>query len=1635
MAKLTIGAKAPNIKLYDVGENPELEKEYLQRETVVSQKGTLPTTGGFQPITQEQVSQEMRSPVDIAKESGEEISPLLKVAYGAASVPMQLGGKVAAIPEFGNNLLKQAKTDLAKKNNAEKYNIPADSEIYKSPFLTAASPARRMMEDSYKSRETATEGLNPLLKETVNFGLDTLDLAADLGISRLTGIPLAGMQAVTSGVQSGQQALDEGYSAKQAGLMALGSGAISGAVESLGGFGATAAGRKISEKVGQGIMKLIPEKIANYLAKAGNTGIGEWFKSSASESLEEFGEYYLQTIYENLILDKDTPLDIKEAAVAALKGFAMAGLINAPGQIGRSLRGDKKTGAAPDIQAEETPIKRTDLYNDELKGMFFDPAYQSAEMDNFQSPLILNRETGRYETKAEQNRNGESKYQVMENPEPLKVGKVTTIQSPYQGKIPQNGKTAESTAISDSDIARAAGEIEAARKTDKFTTTIKSTLKNLFLNAGGQRKVTLSNVTFNGEPYEVNLNPNIAEKVASSGYITPEKLAVFYNLDTAIQGAEYVGSGNYNKNKPKAKNVERYDYFEKPLTIGEKPYVMAFDVEVYRDRNNMRTYRVISEIDLSPADAIHRSQIGSWVNKETGLSGTNIPQGNEGVKNQHMPADGNNTSVEQTAPEIVLPPVFGKDGSQVEGQTAKTLPDGTTIQQETQDGNALAEIKQVYSDLKLLRKNSEKISEKYPLNEKERGIVDALLKGYLKLSDIPNFANENYVNRDYVEKVYTAKKAVQTEQEKIDQFNLERKAELRKTADSLIENSDDWKDKGSGFAYSRETMERNIRDIVPDKTQADAINREYFEPVHQNEAEATRFKNRIRERVRKLDLNEYESQYTQLWGEYEYHRDNTKSAKSQKTAEDLALKITKLEEKYGSKINKEKAKSAAKVFRDIYDEIFPMINDTLVENGYKPAEYRKGYFPHFNKNTPDTIIGKIGKALGIETKNQELPTDIAGLTHTFRPGKKWMENLLQRKGEATDYGVLEGLDRYLETAGDVIYHTEDIQKLRTLENAIRYKYSDMGTQEEIDAVRANENLSEEEKQVKLTSLFEREPAHLPHLVTELRAYTDSLAGKKSLQDRTIENDAGREIYQTVQNLENRVAANMVAINPGSWITNFIPLTQGYAELSTGSMLKAAKESVKSQLVDDGFTDRSAFLTNRKGSDPLVKGTAEKVSETLAKPMYYIDSFTANTLTRARTYDNMKKGMSEAEALREADSWTASVMADRSKGSLPTVFNRKNPLTKLFTMFQVEVNNQFSYLFKDMPKAQKEKGVASLVGAFAKYFIGAYLYNELYEKLTGRRTAFDPIGMAEEAIGDFTDPNIKTSQAVTNLGENVAEEIPFVGGLLGGGRLPISSAVPDVGQLLKLADSEVDGSKKADIALKEFSKPAAYLLAPFGGGQIKKAAEGIGTVLQGGSYALNNQGERQLQYPVFDSNPANYAKGALFGKYAFDEAEDYIDSGFKKLSAKQTTAYDALTKNGVDRKAAYDTIREISGMDGAEDKREYILGLEDFTPEQKAMLDVWTVGELNKPRDYTNRETYEVSKLSDSRKEAYSAAKEQLGMDIDTFLACCESIKDIKADKDKNGNSISGSAKQKKIEALQKKLGSLQKAQIFYNILY
>lgn len=870
----------------------------------------------------------------------------------------------------------------------------------------------------------------------------------------------------------------------------------------------------------------------------------------------------------------------------------------------------------------------------------------------------------------------------------------------------------------------------------------------------------------------------------------------------------------------------------------------------------------------------------------------------------------------------------------------------------------LEEVNALWTDLKEARRTYEKAEARNLLTDSDEAQVGRLLRGEIE----PQHLNPERDNVRGITEVYQAKREYERITGLLRLWNQSRKAEMRTQAEHLLETANAWKDKKSGILYARETMERNIRDIVPDRQLAEQIIETYFKPVHRAAADSNRLKNRYRDQVRGMHLSRKvakgntvsEAHAVQLLGEAEdnirmiQQSRGRRKVRDGKTLEEWQAVIRDLWET-SPHLDQGKIRNAVQTFRTIYDELFQQMNDARVRNGYEPVNYRQGYFPHFQPGDGDGILATFGRALGISTEVTALPTTINGLTHAFRPGIQWFGNAQERLGFNTAYDAVEGFDRYIEGVADVIYQTDNIQRLRTLATEIRYRTGDEEIRRQIDRVRDDPGKNDEEKRKAIEEITEKGRFALSNFVVELDEYTNLLANKKSFSDRNMERNVGRtRLYNLARWLEGRVAANMVAVNPASWLTNFIPLTQGGALLDRGMLLRGMWDTLWSYKESDGIAERSSFLVNRRGSDPLVQTWGQKASVVMSRPMSYIDTFTADSLVRARYRQNLKRGMSEDAAMADADAFAANVMADRSKGATPTLFNRRNPMTKLFTQFQLEVNNQLSYVFKDIPREKRRAGLGALAAALFKFVLGAWLYDEVYEFLIGRRPALDPIGILNDTVGDLTGwevpnlvelgvgavigdaPSWQVEEAglyetAGNLGTALAEELPFIGGLLGGGRLPIGSAIPDFGTLRRAAmDNEWAPEKRLKEAADELAKPAAYLALPFGGGQIKRVFEAIDAVRRGGVYTLDAEGEEQLQYPVYNDTfweaVANGLRAAVFGRTSLPTGREWVESGFDTLSAKQTAAYKGMVDVGVPGEEAYSLVQELQGLKAAEQRK-------------------------------------------------------------------------------------------------------------------
>lgn len=881
------------------------------------------------------------------------------------------------------------------------------------------------------------------------------------------------------------------------------------------------------------------------------------------------------------------------------------------------------------------------------------------------------------------------------------------------------------------------------------------------------------------------------------------------------------------------------------------------------------------------------------------------------------------------------------------------------------------EAMELAKEVKAEKKKFQKVQSRYLLTDADQKVVNMLLRG-----DTTPEAVQNRENAEAILKTYEAKADYDLLALRLKAWNNTRKQGLRDQAENALNaaEAEKWVDKSSGLAYMRETMERNIRDIakkgkVADE-KAEAFNNEYFQPVHKNESDRKSYVVGLQDRIKALNLSRKvengnlvsESYAVQWLGEAEFNRKYLAEHPRVKQRggfgyEEWNAAIQKFHEE-NPRLDYAKIEHAVKEFRSVYDQLYQDMNRVMMENGYEPVDYMQGYFPHFQENDKDgSLLTRFGRHLGITDEVTPLPATINGLTQSFRPGIRYMANIQQRLGYATAYDALQGFDRYIEVASDVIYHTGDIQRLRALATQIRYRASDEGVRKQIDRILQDPTLTPDEANERVAQAMKDAPFALSNFVEELDEYTNLLAGKKSRLDRGMEKMLGRKFYNVCKAFESRVGANMVAANIGSALTNFIPLTQAWSQVSSADMLHGMWQTLQNYKTADGLDAASTFIHNRSGYGRLAMSTMDKVSEKAAFLMEAVDGFTTGSVVRARYLQNLRLGMSEVNAMQEADQFAANIMADRSKGATPTIYSARNPIIKLFTQFQLEVNNELSWIFKDMIPQERKKGVAQLAKALFKFLIGAWLYNEVYEAIAGRRAALDPLDILNDSVGDFTGyqlPNTVQSaisgrweftkekpgtyQAIKNLGGNLVSELPgtqvlTVLGLdekwgleIDSGRIAVSSAIPNIGNIEKalLASNEdIAPKKKVQTVVNELANPAAYLALPFGGGQIKKMAQGAQAVMQGGSYKADNEGRDILQYPIYNDKPGemakNLAQALLFGKTATEEAQGWIESGFKNLSAKETAAYQEMTAAGADQRDSYTFVGAMKKLDSKEAK--------------------------------------------------------------------------------------------------------------------
>lgn len=1430
--------------------------------------------------------------------------------------------------------------------------------------------SQRMLREASQAQANAAAGLAPvprwLTEQSVSVAgnLPTMAMSIIPGVGPVVGSVMTGMQA------AGQRTFELNERGKTAGE-SLARGTFSGVIEAA-------------------TEKLPLEQMSKILHSGGTNAVKNILRQMGSEATEESASYFLNYVADLAANDPDAKFSLQELAQSAAGG-AFGGLVfGTAGALGAKTADEGATKAANAYDYERNQVQQLVQLDSELQaalklpeGPIRERAVQTAQNKMVNALTDMQRQNAARSAELTANYDADLQNHL---------------------DLQEKAETAHYLQEQENRALNQRAAVQAVQQMDTQAQSNVTDLQNRLNNAWtelqeldqGDGRLSVAEMQRRNQLTDEirQINAQLNEQGVQTGAVMPE-IQQNDMIRTADRGnvGEVLGrnpDGSYNalfrNNETGAEGIHRVEA-ENAQRIAEPG-----------------TYDVASEQQRAAAaeEALNPSLDDSEFQLE--------------YEQQSQP--------EQPKP-LGNYEMYGKTPKQAAQELQEQLNSQHSFVYESDEQAARreqnSELRGQYELAQPVRRQMEKFKNNHPLSDKDNSLLQgALLNG----------ATDKFSQADDPAAVMHMYQLTQEEQrlmQPLREYAQARRDALSLSAEEMADAiAEKAKDKRIPGAYSRETMERNSYDIFgkENRQYAETLNEQYFTPVHKAVADRTQYINTVKDRIAKLNLSKHESALVQMMLEGE----------NGAAADYIAAKKIKVT----SKLQERVANGVAE-FRAIYDDMYNKLCDTLIANGMWDSVpgYLKDYAPHFTLDKPDTKLARVLYKFGIKPESTlNLPTPIAGITDDRNPGKKWFGNLLHRNGELTEFDAVAGFDRYVETAGDVIFLTDSIQNLRTLEDAIRYRLSDDGTRQKINEIRKDRTLDPLERHQQTQDVYDKnvddtkklldqKHAGMGGYVANLHEYINNLAGKKARADRGWEEMLGRQMYNVAKNVEGRVAANMIALNPGSWITNFIPLTQAAGEVSTPNLLRAAYDTVKSAIRDDGFTDGSVFLTNREGTQMLDRTLTRKVSDLAGMPMEAIDHFTANIVTRGKYLQNIADGMTVNQAFENADAFASNLMADRSKGAQPTAFNAVNPIRKMFTMFQLEVNNQLSYLAKDLPRAKQNK--AALAWSYTKIFAGAYLFNQVYHQLTGRDSALDPIGMIVDAFGldDDDDKDKKKKSGVDialDLGENIAEQIPFVGGLLGGGRVPISSAFPDFGKLKEEYENGYDNKRIALDAAKSAANSAAYLLLPFGGGAVKKALEGAATVYAGGSYSLDKNGEKILQFPQYGQSPRDWAQAMLFGKSSLPGAQEWADDDYNSLNADETKVFEELRQrmswnkdengNTIDNSEAvfaaikamkattadakekygYENYKEIA----AASIRKMLLENNDLTPMQKKTLDreLITAGDS---ADYTSQDAFDISQYVRESRQDDAAEAIKHGISVDDFVKWDSVIEQTLAD--------------------------------------
>ena len=647
-----------------------------------------------------------------------------------------------------------------------------------------------------------------------------------------------------------------------------------------------------------------------------------------------------------------------------------------------------------------------------------------------------------------------------------------------------------------------------------------------------------------------------------------------------------------------------------------------------------------------------------------------------------------------------------------------------------------------------------------------------------------------------------------------------------------------------------------------------------------------------------------------------------------------------------------------------------------IENGEilknKQIKPRQDYFRHFQE-----LNSNFAELTDIFTNDQNISPGLIGVSAETKPRTMW-SSIAQARAKTHAYteDAVGGLLKYAQTAETLLAYNPLISRYRDISAAIRTA-----------AVMADEKVS-------------GTGTNASRFAAYLDDWTNNIAGKSYVLDRYFERAGtnGRAILKafekingivkkgsllhnvmsSAKQISNLPYASAYIPNPKDWISGAIASAESqFGKTETANALREARS--QSSFMNERYLDNSIDKLTRAIMNDGIKEKNERFGAAMLGALdkvaaEYIWNTAYGYYLKNSGKADEKMGRDYDSAIDYADDITRRTVAGRGRGETALVQTSK--LMGLVAPFQVEVNNTANLMAEQIGK----RNAAGLIAVE----INVYLMNSLLEAVLGDRPiGFDYISVVEDVLreafggGDDDDDEKKKPEA-KDIAKNFAAR--FAGETLSS--LPMGAQIAQIitagdeklAQKLFSEDRDptrygtgnigVSGAVKAgqfvwDLFGGKYSAGSneerwrmaldaadaiAPIVSPFGigGRQLARTLRGAHSMAEGGVYGYDSEGKHYLKYAQ-GNGASDWAKAILLGQYATDAGREYVDGGFKSLSAKDTAFMNIAEGLGIPKNVFYDTVLGMKKKETDKKKQEWLFANDKLTPEQKKIFDALYFG--------------------------------------------------------------------------------------------